>query len=460
MQPVRSRARREASALRTRRFWLLCAGILVLEAAAVLGLSAEGRHQILGGDGPEYDRYARNLVRHGAYSDALASPYDPSVFRTPGYPLFLAGLRLVGDGSLLVVRCAQFLLVGAIAWLVFLLGRTVADETVGRVAALLSIVYLPFLWLARMHLTEVLATTLATAVVVLLVRGARRVPGPRPGYYALVGVATGVLALVRPAFALVAVPIALGLIVWPGAGVPRRTGLVRAAVVVVAVLVPLAPWTARNHSVADRFIPLGANGGAPLFISAHQWKGSLSLKFTARDWDRYRQLAAPHVGAGSSRPGGSGSVAAGTQAEIDTDRRLRAAARRTAGEISATDVIRRLPARAAYLWAVADFPPSASATAWHRLAQLQYFLLVAFAGLGILAAIRRGLRPAVLWPLLLFPLYLTLVHLVFNVEARFTIPARPSLLVFAALGVTYLWARLGPGESAPRAPGTSRGSPS
>src|SRR5437588_13131929 len=85
------------------RFGLMAAALLAAEAVAILLTTSD---HILGVDGIYYARYAKNLVDHGAFSLSASPPWEPSAYRTPGYPLFLAALRLIGGNSVLIVRVA------------------------------------------------------------------------------------------------------------------------------------------------------------------------------------------------------------------------------------------------------------------------------------------------------------------------------------------------------------------
>ena len=60
------------------------------------------------GDGIIYAQIARNLLERHVYSHAAEPPYDPSLIRLPGYPLFLAGVYSVfGHQNNHAVRLVQ-----------------------------------------------------------------------------------------------------------------------------------------------------------------------------------------------------------------------------------------------------------------------------------------------------------------------------------------------------------------
>ena len=63
------------------------------------------------GDSRVYSQLARNMLEGHGYSAEDAPPYDPTLIRVPGYPLFLAGVYAAfGHTNDSAVRVAQALL--------------------------------------------------------------------------------------------------------------------------------------------------------------------------------------------------------------------------------------------------------------------------------------------------------------------------------------------------------------
>src|SRR6266545_3760626 len=86
--------------------FLLLSVCIGLEALVVLLLIDNS--QIIGGDGYEYHRLAINLLSQHVFSYGSAPPYEPTTFRTPGYPVFIALVYLVSARSFLALRLVQF----------------------------------------------------------------------------------------------------------------------------------------------------------------------------------------------------------------------------------------------------------------------------------------------------------------------------------------------------------------
>jgi 4-amino-4-deoxy-L-arabinose transferase-like glycosyltransferase len=397
-----------------------------------LGIILTSPHRMLGTDGQLYALYAHNLVAHGIYSDSAHAPLQPSVFRSPGYPFFLAGLRLIGGDPIVVVRVAQFVVLGILSYIVYCTGRRAGGRLIARIAALLCVTYLPFLWLARMELTETVVTTLLAAVVLFVIQIRKE---PRSWRFIACGLSLAIASLIRPEFALLIVPIGAGLLL---ASSRRRTAGVAwgCGVMLVIFLLALTPWTIRNLNLTHTFEPFGTDdSGQSLLASAEQYEGRLGYSFD-------RSLGAvvlPIIHrADATAHAEKSSVPLNVREELAANQAERSAARRIAGHLSAGGVLSQLPKRIAYLWAVADYPGTSNYALWHNLARLEHFLLLILAATGAAIGIRR-VGIGVVWPLLLLPVYSTMVHLIFQADARYTMPTRMTLMVLAALAAERLW---------------------
>src|SRR5712691_10099752 len=73
-------------------------------------------------DGKVYAQIARNVLEQHVYSHATEPPYDPSLIRLPGYPLFLAGVySIFGHENDTAARMVQALMDTASCTLVALI---------------------------------------------------------------------------------------------------------------------------------------------------------------------------------------------------------------------------------------------------------------------------------------------------------------------------------------------------
>src|SRR6266498_2958707 len=94
-----------------RRSFLVVCALLLLVAFAFRFAVARYLPNDTPDDGKIYAQMARNVLEQHVFSHAAEPPYDPSLIRLPGYPLFLAGVySLFGHTNNGAVRITQAVL--------------------------------------------------------------------------------------------------------------------------------------------------------------------------------------------------------------------------------------------------------------------------------------------------------------------------------------------------------------
>ena len=251
------------------------AGLLVLcVAGAVHGL-ALGAVRVRTGsletyafrslDSWEYYNLALNIEKNGTFSQRSAPPYEPDTWRTPGYPLFLVMLiSILGAGATRLV-IAQHVIAALSAWLLFQVARPHLGGRRAMVASLLFLLEPYHLYYAFWLMSE----TLFVALLLLAWYAWDRAhAGQGSAWYALTGLLTGMLVLVRPVALLLPATLVITTIILslrtsvPAAG--RLSGLVRGPLVFALTCgLTVGNWMARNRIVADHFA-LSSQGGVVL----------------------------------------------------------------------------------------------------------------------------------------------------------------------------------------------------
>ena len=238
------------AAVPRRELWLLGAAIALGLALRLVYVIATWDHQ-LAGDEIEYDIQGA-FIADGKWFWST-TPYGeahPSLWKTPGYPVWVGVLYSLVGKQPDVVMLIQVLLLGPLTIvLTWLLGRRLFGAWVGAAAAFVAAVH-PFVWQFEARLFgEALATPLTLAILLLVLD---RRPSLRAALGA--GALSGLLILVKPsAFHIL---VAVGAAIW--IGWRGRTGLVRAAAALAACVLVIAPWTIRNYAEFDAFVPLSA----------------------------------------------------------------------------------------------------------------------------------------------------------------------------------------------------------
>jgi len=205
-----------------------------------------------------YLMLGRNLAETGRYTRFPSTPsYIPEAIRTPMYPAFVALLDLLFGESRMVIVTVHALLFAMICILVYEMGRAVMSEDAALAAGVAVALYPPLPYYGALVLTEVFTTFLVTAGMAAWLR-ALRTDSLR--LFALSGALLAAAALTRPAFEY------LPLFLIPAALVAARNSWkarLRGSAIMLAVFVAaLVPWFAYNviYFKTLTFTPAGGPG--------------------------------------------------------------------------------------------------------------------------------------------------------------------------------------------------------
>jgi 4-amino-4-deoxy-L-arabinose transferase-like glycosyltransferase len=274
--------------------------LLLLAAILVLGFGLRAYRVVEplptpGDDAHAYYALAKSLYTEGSFGGP--SFEDPSDW-SPGAPLLYAASFYATAGAREgTARIVELLLGLATIAVVYLLGRRIACRPAGLLAAFAVAVYPPFIHSVGALYSEPSAMfTLPAAVLAFLwasdgLRGgpsrgwrgaggsrtARGLPAgpPAPGQdphagrlapWLVPGFLFGLTALIRPEYLLVGVAFAFLALIRIGRARGWKPGFAGVALFVVALLLPIIPWTIRNEIVLDRTVPISTGGGKALYV--------------------------------------------------------------------------------------------------------------------------------------------------------------------------------------------------
>lgn len=209
-------------------------------------------------DAIDYELLARNLAAGHGFT---LRPPEPSVFRPPLAPAFLAAVYLLVGPKFLAARLAQAALSAAAIPLTYALARAFAPRRGALLAAALVALSPALAAHASLFQTETLFSVLTVAAVLALLRGyaaaATRSHSGRAWAWAVVsGAVLGLANLARPT--LLALPLLLPL-AWALLDARRRRGVALGCVAALSAIVVIAPWTLRNYAVSGAFVPVALN---------------------------------------------------------------------------------------------------------------------------------------------------------------------------------------------------------
>jgi 4-amino-4-deoxy-L-arabinose transferase-like glycosyltransferase len=219
----------------------------------------------VGADSLEYDRIALNLLSGHGFS---IIPGVPTPVRPPLYPYFLSFIYRVSGHNFFVVRCLQAALSAANCALVYLSGRKIFGEKIGRLAAAAMVFYPADIAYTGMILTESLFTCLLGLSVFLFVEA---LDSRRYYLFCACGLALGVTTLCRPTTILFPVGTFLFMLVREPRDYARV--LLRWTLLTVFFAAAIAPWTFRNYERFGTFLPVASGGSLAFRWTAHMAAG-------------------------------------------------------------------------------------------------------------------------------------------------------------------------------------------
>ena len=408
---------KSAASARATLMTLLCAAFVVRLAAGFwwqARLPDDVRFQFA--DSESYWILGQAIARGGPYQ---FGDDDARVFRTPGYPLALAGLfAVVGDDPPVMFARGLNALLGTLAvGGVYCLTLVLFNRITAAWAAALAAFYPGAIVTSTFVLSEALFCPLMLLQLILVVRAWK---SPQRVPFALFsGLVAGAATLTRPSWLLFLPFLFVVLVVISSER--RRACLIGLAAMAGLVLVML-PWWIRNYSVTGRFVPTTLQLGASLYDGLNPMAtGASDMQFVPRF--RRQELAEQDQASGQS-----------DTFEYRLDRRLKRAAITWAGE-NPGRVLKLAVVKLARMWS-----PWPNAEEFQN-PRLGLFVLVTYipvAVVGIWGAVRfsrHGCAYVVCW---IPAIYLTMLHVIFVSSIRYRQPAMLPLMVLAA-GVVVTW---------------------
>lgn len=259
--------------------------LIALAVIAALGLFVRAYVVVDPVEHPGDDSRAYYALSKALYEEQSfgGSEFEDSSDWSPGAPfLYAAAFYATGgprEGTARIVEAllgvASILVVFALGWR---LGGRVHGRWAGLFAAFAVAVYPPFIHSTGVIMSEPPAMfTLPAAILAFLWAADRErsanpdLPGVRgrPWPWLVPGFLFGLTALFRPEYLFVAAAFVVLAAVRIARGRGWRPGLAGGAVFLIALALPILPWTVRNYIVLDKVVPISTGGGKALYVGTY-----------------------------------------------------------------------------------------------------------------------------------------------------------------------------------------------
>ena len=245
-----------------------------------------------------YDKLADNMLAGNGYR--FFPDTSETLMRTPGYPLFLAGIFYFFPGSLTAVKMVNLVLAILTAWLVVCLTQRFTDSKMALFFSSTLFLIHPGVILAQSRGgVEVLFTFLMAGLALALCKAFDQ---KKNFDFLIVGILLGMMALVKSTIILL--PLFLGAYIfftqnWNSV---LRFWLPKFALMTGIMMIVLLPWIVRNYVLVKQFVPTmtvaGTAASHGLYACKHfTFDGNTGRQFSeaARQLDVLAtQLNLPH----------------------------------------------------------------------------------------------------------------------------------------------------------------------
>ena len=235
-----------------------------------------------GDDAHAYYALSKALYEEGSYG---GPEFRDASDWSPGAPLLYAAAFYASGGAREgTARIVELLLGLAAIVTVYLLGRRLNCAPAGLIAALGVAVYPPFIHSTGALFSEPPAIFTLPAAVLAFLWAAEQ---PRLRAWLLPGFLFGLTALIRPDYLPVGIAFAILVAIRAGRARGWQPALAGGVLFLVALALPIIPWTIHNRVVLDRTVPISTGGGKALYVGTFLPADGEYQRVKARLAERY-----------------------------------------------------------------------------------------------------------------------------------------------------------------------------
>ena len=380
-----------------------------------------------------YDLIAANLVAGNGYRFYPATAR--TLMREPGYPMLLAGIRLVFGSAFVAVKLVNMLLALAVAWMMTLIARRLSSNQTMILAAPLLYLFHPGTIIAESRGgVEILFTSLITLFMLTLYRA---IEHNRRWDYVVSGAVLGLAVVVKSTPLLFPIVLLIYFIVCRRGWAPKLAASGRIVLMVITTLVVLSPWIIRNYELTGQFVPTASVLG----VSAHAGQYICMHLDNNKSWMQLDREAARERAQLATQLGYPFEDDVYYQSFYNSKNELQFSAylmTKVVHEYKMSPMlfVRCVRSNMFNFWCAGKTVRSTRA---NIAIQLPYLVL---AIMGVLACVRNG-QASIIGLLVVFIIYFVAVYVPILAQARYSMPLIPFLSIFAGCALAEAYGKLG-----------------
>ena len=380
-----------------------------------------------------YIELSKSLMDGRGFGHGDATSYEPEGLRAPGYPVLVAAGRFITGGNnigIVLIQSALFLIS---VWLIYKVAVRTFGPMTGLIFLLFSTIY-PFIAYSVGQISPEIPSVFLLSLAFFLLTD------PTIWRVALAASLIGISAYIRPNLILLNFAFAAALVLMD-----RRFYRKALLVAAIAIIVAL-PWAARNYLAFGKFTPMPVAKGSGASLLLATWQSRVSIP-TLVEYGMNGNINAEARFAGMADqiedlnrrigvPENTIFVSLqnypGNRKKIKADELFAEAAISNIKKYPLA-YLKSTLTNSIRMWFSAYFPENISTVIRYGLLT-EGILLLIFGLAGAFVTVRDADEKQ-RWVLILFAttfLYFSLTLCWLHTEARYTIPARLLLLLFAA----------------------------
>lgn len=239
---------------------------------------------------PLFTTPTMDMLYHYQWASAVAGGEKFTLgpfFRAPLYAYFLGAIYFLFGKSFWIAPIIQTVLGSTTAVLTMSIGSLAFSKRVGFVAGLITAFCGTLIFYDAQLLVTPLAVFLDLLAIFFLLMAIKR---EELTYFLLSGLAFGLSAIARPTILLFVFLIGLW-IIWRIIKSDSSFSILRLAIFVVAVLLPIAPVTIYNYQQSGEFTLIGTYSGMNFYIGNNAQSDGVSARLPGARGDWYGMMA-------------------------------------------------------------------------------------------------------------------------------------------------------------------------